>query len=119
MIIPRAAEAASALPEFAPAGPELAVQARDWLAHLTGERRVSPHTAASYARDLRQFLHFAAVHFGKPASLATFTSLTAADLRAFLAARRVRERAAGRLRASSRACGPSRAFSNAMGTARS
>jgi integrase/recombinase XerC len=88
MIIPRAAEAASALPEFAPAGPELAVQARDWLAHLTGERRVSPHTAASYARDLRQFLHFAAVHFGKPASLATFTSLTAADLRAFLAARR-------------------------------
>jgi len=88
MIIPRAAEAASALPEFAPAGSELAVQARDWLAHLTGERRVSLHTAASYARDLRQFLQFAAVHFGEPPSLVTFKSLSAADLRAFLAARR-------------------------------
>ena len=70
------------MPEFAPAGPELAVQARDWLAHLTGERRVSPHTAASYARDLRQYLQFAAVHFGELPSLATLKSLAPADLRA-------------------------------------
>jgi integrase/recombinase XerC len=89
MIIPRrAVEAASAMPDFAPAGPELAAQARDWLAHLSGERRVSPHTAASYARDLRQFLHFAAAHFGEPPSLSTFNSLAPPDLRAFLAARR-------------------------------
>src|SRR5207302_7844317 len=75
-------------PKFLPADPELAAQARDWLAHLAGERRVSPHTAASYARDLRQFLHFAATHFGEPASLATFANLAPSDLRAFLAARR-------------------------------
>jgi integrase/recombinase XerC len=88
MTISRAAGAASAIADFAPADPELAVQARDWLAHLSGERRVSPHTAASYARDLRQFLQFAAGHFGEPPSLATFKSLAPADLRAFLAARR-------------------------------
>jgi integrase/recombinase XerC len=88
MTLPRPAGAANATLDFAHASPELAVQARDWLAHLSGERRVSPHTAASYARDLRQFLQFAAVHVGKPPSLTTFTSLTPADLRAFLAARR-------------------------------
>ncbi|MGC2093466.1 MAG: site-specific integrase, partial [Methylocella sp.] len=49
--------AVSALPDVLPADSELAAQARDWLAHLAGERRVSPHTATSYARDLRQFLH--------------------------------------------------------------
>jgi integrase/recombinase XerC len=88
MSISRAAGAASAMPDFLPAAPELAAQARDWLAHLNGERRISPHTAASYARDLRQYLQFAAVHFGEPPSLATFKSLAPADLRAFLAARR-------------------------------
>jgi integrase/recombinase XerC len=88
MIIPHAAEVGSVMPDFAPAGPELAGQVRGWLAHLNGERRVSPHTAASYARDLRQFLQFAAVHFGEPPSLATFAGLTPPDLRAFLAARR-------------------------------
>ncbi|MGC2223195.1 MAG: site-specific integrase, partial [Methylocella sp.] len=78
---------ASALPDVLPADPELTAQARDWLAHL-GERRVSPHTATSYARDLRQFLRFAQAHFGAPASLATFANLAPSDLRAFLAARR-------------------------------
>jgi integrase/recombinase XerC len=88
MTIPRTMGAASALPDVLPADPELAAQARDWLAHLAGERRVSPHTSTSYARDLRQFLHFAAAHFGEPPSLATFAGLAPADLRAFLAARR-------------------------------
>jgi integrase/recombinase XerC len=88
MTIARIMGAASALPDVLPADPDLAAQARDWLAHLAGERRVSPHTATSYARDLRQFLHFAAVHFGEPPSLATFAGLAPADLRAFLAARR-------------------------------
>jgi integrase/recombinase XerC len=88
MVISRAAGAASAVPGFSPASPELSALARDWLAHLSGERRVSPHTAAAYARDLRQFLQFAAAHFGEPPSLLAFTSLAPADLRAFLAARR-------------------------------
>ncbi|HUI21345.1 MAG TPA: tyrosine recombinase XerC [Methylocella sp.] len=74
--------------DFTIADPKLAEQAHRWLAYLSGERRVSPNTATSYARDLRQFLHFAAVHFGEPPSLAALTSLAPADLRAFLAARR-------------------------------
>src|SRR5580693_5937212 len=75
MTIRRTMGAACALPDVLPADPELAAQARDWLAHLAGERRVSPHTATSYARDLRQFLHFAAAHFGGPPTLATFAGL--------------------------------------------
>ncbi|MGH6850455.1 MAG: tyrosine recombinase XerC [Methylocella sp.] len=82
------AKGTSGLPDVLQADPELVGHARDWLAHLAGERRVSPHTTASYARDLRQFLHFAAVHFGAPPSLATFAGLAPQDLRAFLAARR-------------------------------
>lgn len=73
---------------FAPADPALAAAAQDWLAHLTGERRASRHTLDSYTRDLRQFLSFAAVHFGAAPSLATFAGLTPADLRAFMAQRR-------------------------------
>jgi integrase/recombinase XerC len=88
MTNPRAMRAASVLPDVLPADPDLAAQARDWLAHLAGERRVSPHTSTSYARDLRQFLHFAAAHFGESPSLATFAGLAPQDLRAFLAARR-------------------------------
>jgi integrase/recombinase XerC len=74
--------------DFMPASAEVAAHARDWLAHLSGERRVSAHTAASYARDLRQFLQFAAEHFGEAPSLLTFHRLAPQDLRAFLAARR-------------------------------
>jgi integrase/recombinase XerC len=73
---------------FSPADRGLAAAAQRWLDHLSGERRVSPHTLLSYARDLRQFLTFAAVHFGTAPSLATFAELTPADLRAFMARRR-------------------------------
>lgn len=88
MSLSHAAGADSAAPDFSPAHPEISALARDWLAHLSGERRVSRHTAASYARDLRQFLHFAAVHFNNPLTLSTLESLAPQDLRAFLAARR-------------------------------
>jgi integrase/recombinase XerC len=88
MIKPPAAGTASTADDFARASPELAALACDWLAHLSGERRVSPHTAASYGRDLRQFLCFAAAHFGEAPSLLTVTELAPPDLRAFLAARR-------------------------------
>lgn len=80
--------AGGALFDFSPADPDLAAQVQEWLAHLAGERRVSSHTLTSYARDLRQFLEFAAAHFGETPSLVTFGNLSPRDLRAFLAARR-------------------------------
>ncbi len=74
--------------EFFQADHGLADEAGGWLKYLTGERRVSPHTLQSYARDLQQFLRFMAIHSGVPPSLETFATLSAPDLRAFLAARR-------------------------------
>jgi integrase/recombinase XerC len=66
----------------------MAGEARRWLAHLTGERRVSPHTLDAYRRDVRQFLDFLSRHTGAPADLAAFADLRPSDLRSFMAQRR-------------------------------
>ncbi|WP_051335723.1 tyrosine recombinase XerC [Methylocapsa acidiphila] len=86
--LPSADSAAPASLVFSPADPELAKAAQHWLGHLIGERRVSAHTIDSYSRDLRQFLAFAAVHFGAAPGLATFGALAPGDVRAFMAKRR-------------------------------
>ena len=75
-------------PVFPHADLELAGLARGWFEHLGGERRVSALTLEAYVRDLRQFLAFAAVHFGATPTVATVCGLSPADLRAFLASRR-------------------------------
>ena len=77
----------SATPQFN-ATPDLQKQCGMWLESLTVENRLSPHTVASYARDLAQFLDFLADHYARPPALADMSALQLADLRAFLAARR-------------------------------
>lgn len=61
---------------------------RSWLATLGNERRLSPHSLRAYGATLERFLaHLAEAH-GRPADLALLQSLTSADIRGFLAARR-------------------------------
>jgi integrase/recombinase XerC len=62
-----------------------------WLSHLRAERRLSPKTLEAYARDVRQCLDFLCEHFGARMSLARFSQIEAADIRAFMAMRRAEE----------------------------
>lgn len=59
-----------------------------WMRELGAVRRLSPNTLEAYDRDLAQFLAFLSGHTGGTVSLATLADLTAADIRAFMAARR-------------------------------
>ncbi|HEX2257103.1 MAG TPA: tyrosine recombinase XerC [Afifellaceae bacterium] len=72
------------------AQPDLRQAADAWAQHLGAERRLSPRTLEAYSRDLAQFLAFLAGHLGGAPGLADISGLTAADVRAFLAARRNR-----------------------------
>ncbi len=66
-------------------------QIADWQRDLGAIRRMAPKTLEAYGRDLGQFLAFLSVHAGGEVTLATLRELRAADVRAFLAARRNRE----------------------------
>src|SRR5437868_1880587 len=66
----------------------LAVEVERWSSYLGAERRMSPKTTESYARDLRQFLTFLSKHLGGPAKLQDLCEMTPQDVRAFMAARR-------------------------------
>ncbi len=74
---------------FYPASADLAAAALNWLEHLAGERRLSPHSLDAYRRDFRQFVGFLAEYQGERPSLASIADLTAGDVRAFLARRRL------------------------------
>ncbi|WP_127144251.1 tyrosine recombinase XerC [Pelagibacterium montanilacus] len=66
----------------------LAGHIADWHRELAAIRRLSPKTCEAYGRDLDQFLAFLAGHLGGTVTLPALADLRAADIRAFLAARR-------------------------------
>src|SRR5688500_8823533 len=64
------------------ASPLLATVVEDFVAHLSGERRASEHTALAYRRDLTQLAAFLQARLGRPPALADVGKL---ELRAWLA----------------------------------
>lgn len=68
----------------------------DWLEMLARQRKLSAHTVDAYGRDLRQFIDFLSRHYEHDTTLEQFASLTAMDLRSFLAKRREKENAQSR-----------------------
>ena len=75
-------------PGLACAAADLLAEMARWLSHLRAERRLSAKTLEAYDRDVRQFLIFLGGHWEKTVTLKRFASLEAADVRAFMAARR-------------------------------
>jgi integrase/recombinase XerC len=69
------------------AAPDLRAAVGDWQAWLREERRASTHTCLAYGRDLEQFFAFLAGHLGQAPGLASLSTLTTSDFRAWLAAR--------------------------------
>ena len=74
---------------FHPARPDFAAAAQGWLRYIAAERRMSPLSLDAYARDLRQFVGFLATYHGEEPGLASIDALTASDVRAFMARRRL------------------------------
>ncbi len=68
--------------------PYLREAAEAWLVYLSTERQLAGNTSEAYARDLGQFLAFLASHFNRLPDMKLLLSLSARDVRAFLAARR-------------------------------
>jgi integrase/recombinase XerC len=56
--------------------------------HLARDRRRSAHTVRAYGATAERLLAFLQAHWGQPVTRARLADVTAADLRAFLAARR-------------------------------
>ncbi len=80
------------LDRFAAAA-DLAEAISAWQIWLETERRVSPHTASAYLRDLKIFLDFLARHRGGFADLAAVAGLAHGDFRSYLAERAANDRA--------------------------
>lgn len=61
---------------------------RAWLDHLRKERRASPRTEVAYQACVWAYLEFLAGHRGETLRLADLGTVTAAEIRAYLASRR-------------------------------
>jgi len=64
------------------------VRAGEWEAHLHRDRRRSDHTVRAYGATARRLIAFLGHHRGETIDVGALTSIDAAELRAFLAARR-------------------------------
>ena len=64
---------------------------RGWLEHLALERRASPRTIDAYRACVRAYLGFLGQHRGEALALADLGTVTAPELRAYLAKRRTGE----------------------------
>ncbi|MCA1748848.1 MAG: site-specific integrase, partial [Sphingomonadales bacterium] len=62
--------------------------ADDWAAHLSRDRRRSPHTVRAYLATAHRLIDFLGRHLGAAVTPEALRSLEASDLRAFLARRR-------------------------------
>lgn len=62
----------------------------DWLAHLRGVDGAAANTVLAYGRDVGRYLGFLGRHQGGAAGTAALTSLSQANLRAWMAAERAR-----------------------------
>jgi integrase/recombinase XerC len=69
--------------------PDVAAEIAGWLRFLGAERRMAAKTLEAYERDAGQFLGFMTGHLGETPSLKQLAELTPADVRAFMAARRL------------------------------
>ena len=76
--------------QIGPISPDMAAELARWLAHLSGERRMSPNTLQAYGRDVRKFLEFLAEHLGGGPTLKKLAGLEPREVRAFMAARRAK-----------------------------
>ena len=61
---------------------------RTWLEHLAHERRSSPRTLEAYGAAVSAYLFFLERHRGEAITLSALGTITASELRAYLASRR-------------------------------
>jgi len=73
------------------AAPDVNRAVNAWFVYLMTERQLAAHTVEAYRRDLSQFLGFLSGHCGRRPELELLFSLSARDVRAFLAARRAQD----------------------------
>jgi integrase/recombinase XerC len=71
------------------AAADVAAEFTRWQSSLANERRMSAKTVEAYSRDARQFVSFLAEHLGGRVTLVRLSRLGPADVRAFMAARRI------------------------------